>query len=234
MKIVTQRERKRLIVQSNEVTEAAYYLTIKAKRVLWLCLAQAYNSDTAAQGVFSIHVSDYQSLFGVSDSAASRDIKAAMTELLKSFVTFYPKDGDDEEISYPWMAKQSIKRGRGEFVIEFNKNLLPYITGLSEKFTQFYLHHCGKLNNARTIRLYESLCQWAQAGIWKVDVEWLIKRYELPASQANNFAEMRRKFIEPAVNRINKNTPLKVDFKELYDGSHKVTSLIFNIETIDE
>jgi plasmid replication initiation protein len=167
----------------------------------------------------------------VNEISASRDLKAAMAELLKNSVTFFPKDGEYEEISYPWLDRQSVKRGRGEYVVEFNRNLVPYITGLSEKFTQFYLHHCGKLNNARTIRLYESLCQWAQAGVWKVDVGWLVSRYELPKSQAENFAEMRRKFIDPAIKRINENTPLKVDFKTSKGGSHKTQTLVFNIIT---
>lgn len=34
------------IKQSNELTEAAYYLPLQAKRVLWLCLMQAYFNDS--------------------------------------------------------------------------------------------------------------------------------------------------------------------------------------------
>ena len=59
-KIKTKKDNNQLIVQSNEVTEAAYHLSIKGKRVLWLCLAQAYQSDSAKEGVFFISVHDYQ------------------------------------------------------------------------------------------------------------------------------------------------------------------------------
>lgn len=44
---VTKTFKKRAsIKQSNELTEAAYYLPLQAKRVLWLCLMQAYFNDS--------------------------------------------------------------------------------------------------------------------------------------------------------------------------------------------
>lgn len=223
------KEHSQLIVQSNEVTEAAYHLSIKAKRLLWLCLAQAYKSKDAQSGVFIVNVADYQRYFDVGKVAASKDVKAGVEELLKSYVVFYPSDGEYDDIKRPWLAEQASKVDRGVYRIEFNAKLVPYVTGLSEKFTQFYLQHCGKLNNSRTIRLYESLCQWRSTGIWRVEVDWLIHRYDLPVSQASNYAELKRKFLAPAVARINDKTPLRVNFKEINNTGNKVNAIIFTI-----
>ncbi|TMP23809.1 RepB family plasmid replication initiator protein [Pseudoalteromonas ruthenica] len=221
--------RKKLVVQSNEITEAAYYLSLKAKRALWMCLSDIKRESGEHDGVFTVKVSDYQNLFGVSGPTASADLKTALSEISRATVKFYPKEGDDEEVTRPWLAESALKRGRGSYRVEFNPKLMPYIVGLTEKFTSFYLHECGKINNARTIRLYESLCQFRSSGIWAVKPSWLADRYQLPQSQAENFAEMKRSFIEPALNRINEHTPLNVSYKIDTEQGGKVGKVLFSI-----
>ncbi|WP_447874520.1 replication initiation protein, partial [Serratia fonticola] len=49
------------IAQSNELTEAAYYLSLQAKRVLWLCLMETYRQEDHP-GTFTVRVADYQRL----------------------------------------------------------------------------------------------------------------------------------------------------------------------------
>ncbi len=106
------------IKQSNELTEAAYYLPLQAKRVLWLCLMQAYFNDSQEDDsdvlpLFKISVSDYVKYFNVATSVASRDVKAGVNALGESTVTFYPKEGEFEEVKRPWLAEAGMKRGRG-------------------------------------------------------------------------------------------------------------------------
>ncbi|WP_323612637.1 replication initiation protein [Pectobacterium versatile] len=201
------------ISQSNELTEAAYYLPLQAKRVLWLCLMQTYHKDEHT-GLFTIKVSDYQRYFKVSLTTASTDVRKGIEELGSRQVTFFPSEGEYEEVRRPWLAEAGLKRGRGQWNLEINSKVMPYLTGLSSQFTTYTLLDCGRINSVRIIRLYESLCQFRSTGIWIVSPGWLAERYELPESQRINFAEMKRTFINPALEKINSLTPLKVSMKE--------------------
>nr|WP_256451481.1 RepB family plasmid replication initiator protein [Serratia proteamaculans] len=75
-------------------------------------------------------------------------------------------------------------------------------------------------------RLYESLCQFRKSGIWITTPNWLAERYQLPQSQRDNFAEMKRTFIKPALDKISKEPPLTASMSETDDGK-----LIFTIIT---
>lgn len=215
------------ISQSNELTEAAYHLPLQAKRVLWLCLTQCYfNKDESedVSPVFTITVADYQKFFKVGVDTASADVKKGVSILAASHVTFFPRDGEFEEVTRPWLAEAGLKRGRGKWQMEFNYKVMPYLMGLTSQFTTYSLYDCGKLKSVKVIRLYESLCQYRQSGIWITTPEWLSERFLLPASQRTNMAEMKRTFLNPALKNINESTPLKASMKQ--DESGK---LIFTI-----
>lgn len=218
---VTTRQIK--ISQSNELTEAAYYLPLQAKRVMWLCLMQTYYLDEHI-GIFTIMVSDYQKYFQVSQATASTDVKKGIDALSNSSVKFFPSEGEMVEIRRPWLAEAGLKKGRGQWTLEFNNKVMPYLVGLSSQFTTYSLFDCGKLNSVRVIRLYESLCQYRSSGIWITNAAWLAERFELPDSQRNNFAEMKRTFIMPALEKISKTTPVKASMQETAEGK-----LIFTI-----
>lgn len=218
--------KKAHISQSNELTEAAYHLPLQAKRVLWLCLMQCYfNKDEPDEDscIFSVTVADYARFFKVGIDTASGDVKKGVSVLADSSVIFYPKEGEYEQIKRPWLAEAGLKRGRGKWQIEFNYKVMPYLMGLTNQFTTYSLYDCGKLKSVKIIRLYESLCQFRQSGIWITTPEWLSDRFMLPPSQRANMAEMKRTFLNPALKNINENTPLKASMRQ-EDGK-----LIFTI-----
>nr|WP_244323865.1 replication initiation protein [Mixta intestinalis] len=217
-------KKKANIKQSNELTEAAYYLPLQAKRVLWLCLLQAYFRDNVEDmdddvlPLFNVSVSDYVKYFNVATAVASRDVRAGVKALGQSVVVFYPREGEFEQIERPWLSEAGLKKGRGVWQIEFNYKVMPFLVGLSSQFTTYSLYDCGQLNSVRVIRLYESLCQFRSTGTWITSHDWLCERFVLPASQRHNKAEMKRTFLEPAIKKINEKTPLKVSYRIEEDG----------------
>ena len=216
------------ISQSNELTEAAYYLPIQAKRVLWLCLMQCYYKKDEPEDIpplFQLLVSDYQRHFHVNAEMASKDMKKGIKTLSETSVTFFPKSGEYEEITMPWLALSGLKRGRGKWDVEFNNRLMPYLVGLTSQFTTYGLYDVGKISSVRTIRLYESLCQFRSSGIWITTHEWLSERFLLPDSQRKNIAELKRGFLNPSLKKINETTPLMVALSQDEEGK-----LIFTIQ----
>jgi hypothetical protein len=96
------------ISQSNELTEAAYYLPLQAKRVLWLCLMQCYpmkDDPDSVSPIFTVTVADYQKYFKVSVDTASTDVKKGVTALADSSVVFYPKEGSLKRSNVPGSLK---------------------------------------------------------------------------------------------------------------------------------
>ncbi len=216
------------ISQSNELTEAAYYLPLQAKRALWLCLVECYakkDEEQIAETNFTILVSDYQAHFNVSVETASRDLKKGIQALSESSVTFFPKGGKYEEVKMPWLALSGLRRGRGQWEVEFNHHMMPYIQGLTSQFTTYGLVDVEKISSVRTIRLYESLCQYRSTGIWKVSQEWLADRFKLPDTQRRNTAELKRTFLNPSIKRINTSTPLLTEVSDDGNGNFIFTIL---------
>src|SRR5471030_1296044 len=211
------------IAQSNELTQATYDLPLQAKRVLWLCLMHTYHQEDH-EGLFSVKVADYMKYFNVSMATASTDVKKGVDALSDSSVTFYLSEGEYEQRKLPWLAWAGFKRGRGQWSLEFNYKVMPFLIGLSREFTTYNLYDCGRINSVRVIRLYESLCQFRSSGIWVTSAAWLAERYQLPRSQQENFAEMKRTFIQPALKKIAENTPITASMAETDDGK-----LIFTI-----
>jgi plasmid replication initiation protein len=216
------------VKQSNELTEAAYHLSLKGKRVLWLCLMHTYftQDEDSTTPVFTVAVSDYEEIFNVSRNQASRDVRQAIDELSCSRILFYPKSGPHDIVSRPWLAEAGARTSKGLWEIEFNYKVLPYLYVLGNQFTTFSLRDCGSLKNPRTVRLYESLCQFKSSGIWVTSHDWISERFMLPESQRQNVAELKRTFLEPALRQINDRTPLAVTYQAESSGK-----LVFSIHS---
>lgn len=218
-----------VVTQSNEVTEAAYYMPLHSKRIIWLCLASIRPKTVNHSGIFKISVNEYAKTFNLTTSNASRNVKDGALSLLNQSVIFYENAGEENEIlGVPWLYEMAKKRGRGEWIIHIHPKIMPYLLGLKKQYTTFDIVNCEELKNTRQIRLYECLSQFKNSGVWLTSPEWICDRFVLPEMYKSNFAEFKRRFLDPTLRKINSKTKLTVSYKTKKDKS-KITGLIFEI-----
>ncbi|MCX8985132.1 RepB family plasmid replication initiator protein [Citrobacter portucalensis] len=212
-----------VLKQSNNLTGAVYSLSTAAKRVLWLCLAES-KSEEGHPGAFVISAKDYRRVFGGDRAKSARDlyegIRGADGLARGAGVSFQIKNSRWEDVWYPWVSKvMSLQKGtqHAEYLIVFNPEIFPLMLGLQKEFTLFKLTEVGKLT-ANQARLYEDCRRWLVKGSFTTTFEDLAERYQFSKTLRDRPAEIERSFLKAACDKINKHTPLLVEYVKDANG----------------
>jgi len=216
-----------LATQSNKLIEASYKMSVPAKRVMLMLLAQIHPLQQDISGRIRIEAADYSKKTGVSSSQSYRDIKNGCRELMSTIITtknpaarttqecvvvhwmeYHESEGWLEATFTPWIAPFIHKlHGIGYKTIEINEAL---------KFKRFY-----------TIRLYELLMQWDSSCLRLITLKDLRKAFDIENKTYTAFKDFRVKVLEPSIKEIEQKTQWKIKYQSKKTGN-KITSFSFS------
>lgn len=218
------------IYKSNALVEASYRLTPAEQRIMLGCITQVRRDQPLTDEVmYSLSVAEYAALVGTDSHSTYKELADAALRLKRREVWLreYPNGQGKrpKTLVTSWVQSIAYVESEGRVELRFTRDMLPYLSQLTEQFTRYALQDVVRMTSAHAMRLYELLCQWRGAGEREVSIEWLREAFQL-GDKYPAIKDFKRWVIEPAVEQINEHSPLWVKWSQRKTG-RRVSHLVF-------
>lgn len=224
-------EIKQDIVKSNALIEAVYNPgSVYQMRLLMAALLQVKAKEKI----------DYKTRYYISANALAdmtgsaaknnyKELRKAAKDLMET--TVHIKDdvyGNPLERTLRINLVSSCEYGDGEGQVglRFTEEIIPYVSDLKKRFTQYQAKYVMPMRSSYGIRLYELCLQWLGD-----EREFSVEEFKVMFGLENKYArldKLKEKVIKPALDDINKHSDIRVSFGQRKAG-RKVTHFQFRI-----
>ena len=219
-----------IVVKDNNLVNASYELTLNEQRLMLGCISlidSRHQIDT--QRLYKIQVKDIGDLCGVVNTTHFyKDMVGAAKRLLKRTV----KIGDKQSGVYGeavWITRYVVDDRNRTIEVNFNEDVIPYLTSLQNRFTKYKLRDVAKFKSVYSIRIYEQLAQWKRVGYVELEIEKL-RHILCVQDKYKTFSDLRKKVIEVAVSEITEYSNLDVSYGYRKEG-RVIVAIQFRFET---
>jgi plasmid replication initiation protein len=200
-------KKKHLIVKANSLIESSYSLSLFEQRLIVAALAQIpQKKELDPEHLFEIRTAVVSDLLSSKD--VYKDLKRATDKLYERSVRAYDET-TGTKIKYRWVTRVEYVDGEGLIRLRFNHEILPFISDLKTRFTQYSSQYVQMFRSKYSIRIYEMCLQWKTTGFFEISVDEIRERFELK-DRYKTTAELRTYVIDKAIQDINKFSDIKV------------------------
>lgn len=214
-------ESKNLVTISNELTRAAYSMSLNEKRVLLRAAAELDSYGDTGQ-LIEIDAKACADFYSMNIKSAYRQLSIAVEHLWDR--TLVLKDGTKMR----WVITCKYEEGR--ILVKFHPDLNPHLLDLQKNFTRYLLSRAANFKLLYSWRIFELIMQFKSTGYLKIELDEFKAILEIPKSYDKDFGLIRSKVLNPAIKEIREKDGLKITWKPLKTG-RKVTALEFKFPT---
>lgn len=220
-----------LVKKSNKLVSASYSLTVNEQRLLLACLSKVdsrkklYDTD-----LFVVTVQQMQELFYTEENEKNvyRDLKEAAEKLLERKVRIDEPNSITGYTIANFVQAAKFEPDLMQVSVRFTYDLSPYLSELTEKFTEYRLSHIAQLTSSYAIRIYEMLVSWfGRDGKYtenKIEISKLRQILNI-SNKYGQFGQLKQYVLDPAIQQINENTDfnVSVEFSKRGRAYHWIT-----------
>src|SRR5690606_32940643 len=221
---------------SNALTRAGHGLTLAEKRVVAIAVSKLDSRRQLPPGQVprtKITAAEYAEAFGVDLDTAYDQLQSAARGLYNRSITFYEpawkrngKPLPPTRVQMRWVGSVKYQDGEGWVEIAWWPDLMRHLTGLKRQFTSYQLQQASALRSVYSWRLLELLMRFESTGWAEYTIEDFAASMDATEKQRENFANIRRKIIEPAVKELTEKGGWLIQWQPIKAG-RKVKALRF-------
>ena len=203
---------ERWISMTNALTRAGHGLTLAEKRLVACGVSKLDSRRVYPAGevpTTRITAMEYADLFNVDIDTAYDQLQAAAKLLYQRSITFFEaahrrndKPLPPTKVAMRWVGQVHYQKGEGWVELYWWPKLLPHLTGLRKQFTTYQLQQASALRSAHSWKLLELLTRFESTGWAEYTVEDFAASMDATEKQRENFNNIRRRIIDPAVKEL--------------------------------
>lgn len=226
---------KQMVVKDNSLIGASYSLGVAEQRIIFLAIVAAREQDTLinASGVLRISALSYANQFNVEKHTAYKVLREGAVGLYGAeFKYTYPdkKTGKPFQALSRFVQKVAYADELGCIELIFSSDIIPLITRLSERYTEYDIKQISGLQSEYALRLYELLIQWRRVGkVPTMDLQDLREKLGVKENQYLEMCDFKKRVLNVALKQINEQTDITADYDQVKSG-RKVTGMAFTFK----
>nr|WP_181717803.1 replication initiation protein RepM [Psychrobacter sp.]QJS05702.1 replication protein RepB, Rep3 superfamily [Psychrobacter sp.] len=216
--------KKQMVTKDNDLIGASYSLGVAEQRLIFLAIIKAREQHKLidAMGLLRIDSKSYERQFNVSRQTAYEALKTAVTGLFYAELEYSKIDKETGKLAHHkrrWVEHIVYIDDAACVDIQFTNSIIPLITRLDERYTEYELKQVSELQSEYAIRLYELLIQYRAIGKTNlILLDDLRSKLGVDPSHYRIMSDFKRRVLKHAINLINTHTDIDANFEQKKEG----------------
>jgi plasmid replication initiation protein len=219
--------KEQFIIQSNQLIEAHYRLTLQEKRLL-LWLIKEIKTDDKDFRKYKLKITDFAEMMGLNPKTQYKEMKKTTRSLISRPIEF-ETNKEQSTVQMSWLCFVRWEPKRGFCFLEFHPALKPHLVQLKTHFTKIGFADFLGLKSVYSIRIFELLSQYTLIGKRVMKVEDIRAWCGIREDEYNLYAHLKLRVIQKAKTEINSKTEYEIDYTEIKE-SRKVVAIEWTIQ----
>lgn len=217
-----------IIVQSNQLVEARYSISLMEQRILLAMMAGIRKNDEDFAEI-EINLGDFAKTLGITGKRFYAEAKKATKQLLSRPLIIDEPEG---ELQVNWISSARYVDGKGIVRLRFDPSLKTHLLQLQREFT-ILQSAAICLKSQYSIRIYMLLKQYERVGRRKMSVADLRHKLGIADDEYKAYYSFKRRTILVAQKEFDTSgrSDITFEFEEQKNGGGKqITDIVFYIK----